>query len=48
MYEDSNRNKINTIGAYLKLNYDMNDEKGSKTDDHRKVKYWRKIEILPI
>ena len=30
MYEDSNRNKINTIGAYLILNYDINDEKAAK------------------
>ena len=30
MYEDSNRNKINIIGAYLILNYDINDEKSAK------------------
>ena len=30
MYEDSNRNKINMIGAYLILNYDINDEKVAK------------------
>ena len=30
MYEDSNRNKINMIGAYLILNYDINDEKAAK------------------
>ena len=30
MYEDSNRNKINMIGAYLKLYYDINDEKVAK------------------
>ena len=30
MYEDSNRNKINMIGAYLILNYDINDEKTAK------------------
>ena len=27
MYEDSNRNKTNMIGEYLKLHYDINDEK---------------------
>ena len=27
MYEDSNRNKINMIGAYLILNYDIHDKK---------------------
>ena len=30
MYEDSNRNKINMIGAYLILNYDISDEKAAK------------------
>ena len=30
MYEDSNRNKINVIGAYLILNHDINDEKAAK------------------
>ena len=30
MYEDSNRNKINVIGAYMILNYDINDEKAAK------------------
>ena len=30
MYEDSNRNKINMIGAYLILDYDMNDGKSAK------------------
>ena len=30
MYEDSNRNKINMIGAYLILYYDTNDEKAAK------------------
>ena len=30
MYEDSNRNKIYMIGAYLILNYDINDEKAAK------------------
>ena len=30
MYEDSNRNKIDMIGAYLTLNYDINDEKAAK------------------
>ena len=30
MYEDSNRNKMNMIGAYLILNYDINDEKTAK------------------
>ena len=30
MYEDSNRNKINMIGAYLIPNYDINDEKTAK------------------
>ena len=37
MYEDSNRNKTNMIGAYLILYYDINDEKNSKSDDHRKI-----------
>ena len=37
MYEDSNRNKIDIIGAYLILYYDINGEKNSKTDDHRKI-----------
>ena len=30
MYDDSNRNKINMIGAYLILNYDINDKKAAK------------------
>ena len=30
MYEDSNRNKINMIGAYLILYHDINDEKVAK------------------
>ena len=30
MYDDSIRNKINMIGAYLILNYDINDEKAAK------------------
>ena len=30
MYEDSNRNKINMIGAYVILDYDINDEKAAK------------------
>ena len=30
MYEDSNRNKMNMIGAYLIQNYDINDEKAAK------------------
>ena len=30
MYEDSNRNKMNIIGAYLILNYDINEEKTAK------------------
>ena len=30
MYEDSNSNKINMIGAYLILYYDIIDEKTSK------------------
>ena len=30
MYEDPNRNKINMIGIYLTLNYDINDEKAEK------------------
>ena len=30
MYEDSNTNKINMIGAYLILYYDMNEEKAAK------------------
>ena len=30
MYEDSNMNKINMIGAYLILNYDINDKKAAK------------------
>ena len=30
MYEDSNRNKINMIWAYLILYYDINDEKAAK------------------
>ena len=30
MYEDSNRSKINMIGAYLILNYDINEEKAAK------------------
>ena len=30
MYEDSIRNKINMIGAYLILYYDINDEKTAK------------------
>ena len=30
MYEDSNRNKINMIGAYLLLYYDINEEKAAK------------------
>ena len=30
MYEDSDRNKINMIGAYLILYYDINDEKAAK------------------
>ena len=37
MYEESNRNKINMIGAYLILYHDITDEKSSKTDDHRKI-----------
>ena len=37
MYEDSNRNKINMIGAYLMLYHDINNEESSKTDDHRKI-----------
>ena len=30
MYENSNRNKINMIGVYLILYYDINDDKASK------------------
>ena len=30
MYEDSNRNKINMIGAYLILHNDINEEKAAK------------------
>ena len=30
MYKDSNRNKINIIGAYLILYYDINGEKAAK------------------
>ena len=30
MYEDSNRDKINMIGACLILYYDINDEKAAK------------------
>ena len=30
MYEDFNRNKMNMIGAYLLLYYDINDEKATK------------------
>ena len=30
MYDDSNRNKMNMIGAYLILNYDINEEKTAK------------------
>ena len=30
MYEDSNRNKIKMIGAYLILYHDINDEKVAK------------------
>ena len=30
MYEDSNRNKISMIGAYLIPNYAINDEKTAK------------------
>ena len=30
MYEDSNRNKINMIEAYLILYYDVNEEKAWK------------------
>ena len=30
MYEDSNKNKMNMIGAYLILYYDINDEKAAK------------------
>ena len=30
MYEDSNRNKIKMIGAYLILYHDVNDEKVAK------------------
>ena len=30
MYEDSNRNEISMVGAYLILNYDINDEKAAK------------------
>ena len=30
MYEDSNRKKIIMIGAYLILNYDINDKKAAK------------------
>ena len=30
MYEDSNRNQINMIGAYLILYYDINEEKAAK------------------
>ena len=37
MYEDSNKNKTNMIGAYLILYHDINDEKVAKTDDHRKI-----------
>ena len=30
MCEDSNRDRMNMIGAYLILYYDMNDEKAAK------------------
>ena len=30
MYEDSNRNKINMIGAYSILGYDISDERATK------------------
>ena len=30
MYEDSNRNKIDMIGAYFILNCDINDEKAAQ------------------
>ena len=30
MYDDFNKNKMNMIGAYLILNYDINEEKTAK------------------
>ena len=47
MYEDSNTNKINTIGAYLKLNYDINDEKAAKLMTIAKSKIDEKSKYAP-
>ena len=52
MYEDSNRNKINMIGAmigaYLNLNYDINDDKAAKLMTIAKSNIDEKSKSVPI
>ena len=47
MYEDANRNKINMIGAYLILNYDINDEKVAKLMTIAKSNFGEKFKSAP-
>ena len=47
MNEDSNRNKINMIGAYLILNYDINDEKAAKLMTIAKSNIDKKLKSAP-
>ena len=47
MYEDSNRNKMNMIGAYLILNYDINEEKTAKLMTFVKSKIDEKSKSAP-
>ena len=47
MYEDSNRNKIDMIGAYLMLNYDINVEKTAKLMTFAKSNIYEKSKSAP-
>ena len=48
MYEDSNRYKMNMIGAYLILKYDINDEKTSKLMTFAKSNIEKKSKSAPF
>ena len=48
MYEDSNRNKMNMIGAYLILNYDINDQKTAKLMTFAKSNIDEKSKSVPF
>ena len=47
MYEDSIRNKIDIIGAYFILNYDINDEKAAKLMTIAKSNIYEKSKFAP-